>query len=108
MWPFDEMTDPEPVMAELGPVCTITRTEEFSARTKAGSRPPAGFGCSGGAVGFAGAAWTVGGAWTAVATAGFEAGAVVAATAGFAVAAGPVVAGGAGVAVDTIEIGRRV
>src|SRR6266545_1273266 len=70
MWPFAVKIEPEPVLAELGPVGTITRTEAFSARTKAGSRPPDGFGCSGGVVGFAA------GAWVAVGAAGFAGGSV--------------------------------
>src|SRR5829696_8500960 len=109
MWPFADMTEPEPVLAELGPVWTITRTEAFSARTKAGSRPPAGFGWSAGAAGFGcGADVGVGAGGAGVGAAGFAATFSPARTAGFAVDAGPDVAGGAGVAVAAIEIGRKV
>jgi hypothetical protein len=46
--------EPDPVLAVVGPVGTMTRTDALSARTRPGSRPPlAGFGCSGGVVGFA-------------------------------------------------------
>src|SRR5690242_8338581 len=55
MWPFALMIEPEPRLAEVGPVGTITRTAALSARTKLGSRPP-GFGATGAAVGCAAAA----------------------------------------------------
>src|SRR5688572_9553717 len=79
MWPRGVKMEPEPVLAELGPVGTITRTEELSARTNDGSRPPDGFGCSGGVVGLAGAG--VGATGLAAASVGFGAEVAVAAAA---------------------------
>src|SRR6478609_261592 len=110
MCPFGLMIEPEPRLAEVGPVGTITRTEELSARTKFGSRPPAGFGCSGGggAVGLAAGAWTaVGAAGLAATSDGFGAAVAVATAAtGFeaAVGAGVDVAAGRAVGVGVTRL----
>src|SRR5438067_5260668 len=105
MCPFGVTIEPEPVLAELGPVGTITRTEALSARTKLGSRPPAaGFGCSGGAVGFAGRAWVAGGT---VGLAGGSVGLACATCVGGG-AVGFAAAVGTGVEVDDAETGRTV
>src|SRR4051812_30645366 len=102
MCPLGPMIEPEPVLPELGPVGTITRTEALSARTKAGSRPPVGLGCSAGAVGLSGASEiAVGGAVVAGGSAGL--GGAVEVAAG---AVGCVDTVGTGVAVDEIETGR--
>src|SRR4051812_19660707 len=104
MCPLGLMIEPEPVLPELGPVGTISRTEAFSARTKLGSRPPAGFGCSAAALGLPGANEIPVGA-TGVAGGSVGLGGAVAVAAGAVGFAGAV---GAGVAVDEIETGRRV
>src|SRR5215213_1821456 len=105
MWPLAVMIEPEPVLAVVGPVGTITRTEALSARTKFGSRPPAGLGCSGGAVGLTGAGvGCAGGAVGLASTACPDGGAVGLAggSVGFAAAVG------IGVAVVAAETGREV
>src|SRR4051812_4672635 len=105
MWPRAEMIEPEPVLAELGPVGTITRTDELSARTKAGSRPPDGFGCSGGVVGLAGATVGVGTDGLAGGSVGFGAGVELAAIAtGLLTGVAAVV----GVAAATLTVGVGV
>src|SRR4051812_1059363 len=74
MWPLALMIEPEPRLAEVAPVGTMMRTAALSARTKAGSRPLLGFGCSttGAVVGLAAAAGAaVGAAGFAGASVGF-------------------------------------
>src|SRR4051794_30642585 len=98
MCPFGLMIEPEPRLADVGPVGTITRIVAFNARTKFGSRPPAGVGWAGGAVGFAAAAWVAVGATGFAATSeGFGATVAVATAAtGFETAVGASVAVAAG------------